>query len=269
MTVIVSVKINDGIVMAADSVSSYNSGMSYQHAIKIVNLIKGLPVGAMVTGNGGIGKESMETLLKDLRSRFAGLDVAHPTWRIDPNKYTMKEIAERVREFVVQEKIAPSGLNTSVQLRLCGYSADRPLSEIWDVNIIDGSCAAPSCIGTEDTWGLNWAGEYEPLDRLIYGMSQMIIPTSVSTLGVTQQEAQESWDKLVPHLYQGFVLSDMPIQDAIDLARFMVSTTVGFVKFATSRPHKTVGGPIEIATITKHEGFKWVQRKHFYPPELN
>jgi hypothetical protein len=32
---------------------------------------------------------------------------------------------------------------------------------------------------------------------------------------------------------------------------------------------KIVGGPIEIAAITKHEGFRWIQRKHFYPAGLN
>ena len=30
-----------------------------------------------------------------------------------------------------------------------------------------------------------------------------------------------------------------------------------------------LGGPIEIATITKHEGFKWITRKHYYSPEFN
>jgi ATP-dependent protease HslVU (ClpYQ) peptidase subunit len=56
MTVLVSVKINDGVVMAADSASSFESGMVYQNADKIVNLMEGLPVGAMATGAGGIGK---------------------------------------------------------------------------------------------------------------------------------------------------------------------------------------------------------------------
>jgi hypothetical protein len=32
---------------------------------------------------------------------------------------------------------------------------------------------------------------------------------------------------------------------------------------------KTVGGVAEIAAITKHEGFKWVQRKHFFKTEYN
>jgi ATP-dependent protease HslVU (ClpYQ) peptidase subunit len=47
MTVLVSVKINDGVVMAADSASPFVSGMVYQNADKIVNLMEGLPIGAM------------------------------------------------------------------------------------------------------------------------------------------------------------------------------------------------------------------------------
>jgi hypothetical protein len=52
----------------------------------------------------------------------------------------------------------------------------------------------------------------------------------------------------------------MPIRDAVDLARFLVETTIGFVKFSVARP-KTVGGSIAISVITKHEGFQWVQRQ--------
>jgi hypothetical protein len=44
----------------------------------------------------------------------------------------------------------------------------------------------------------------------------------------------------------------MPIRDAVDLARFLVETTIGFVEFSVARP-KTVGGSIAIAAITKHE----------------
>ena len=45
----------------------------------------------------------------------------------------------------------------------------------------------------------------------------------------------------------------MPIHDAVDLARFLVQTTIGVVKFSVSRP-KTVGGPIEIAAINEARG---------------
>jgi hypothetical protein len=46
----------------------------------------------------------------------------------------------------------------------------------------------------------------------------------------------------------------MPIQDAIDLARYLVEVTMGFIKFSIGKQPKTVGGTIEIAAITKHEG---------------
>jgi hypothetical protein len=45
MTVLVSIKINDGVVMAAHSASSFASGMVYRHADKIVTLRQGLPLG--------------------------------------------------------------------------------------------------------------------------------------------------------------------------------------------------------------------------------
>ena len=56
----VSIKINDGAVIAADS--SFASGMVYRHADKIMNLRQRLPIGVMMTGEGGIGNESIDTL---------------------------------------------------------------------------------------------------------------------------------------------------------------------------------------------------------------
>lgn len=104
MTVIVSVKINDGIVMAADSAGSMSSGQVYAHANKIANLCRGLPIGAMSTGSGGIGNESVETLLKDLRRRFTELEPAHADWHLDPANYTVVQVAERLRSFLFDEK---------------------------------------------------------------------------------------------------------------------------------------------------------------------
>jgi hypothetical protein len=58
------------------------NGQIYTHANKVANLCEGLPVGVMSTGSGGIGNESVETLLKDLRRRFSGLAPSHPDWLI-------------------------------------------------------------------------------------------------------------------------------------------------------------------------------------------
>jgi hypothetical protein len=59
----------------------------------------------------------------------------------------------------------------------------------------------------------------------------------------------------------------MPIQDAIDLGRFLVHAAIMYSRFLPGA--KIVGGPIEIAAITKHEQFKWISRKHYYDYSLN
>lgn len=63
------------------------------------------------------------------------------------------------------------------------------------------------------------------------------------------------------------VYPSMPVQDAIRLADFLVDTTKGFVSFLPGAD--TVGGDTDVAVVTKHEGFKWIRRKHYYRRELN
>lgn len=263
MTIIVSVKINDGIVMAADSAGTIGSGQVYAHANKITNLCVGLPVGAMSTGAGGIGNESIETLLKDLRRRFDGRDTGYPEWRLDPAAYTMEQVAGRLRTFLFEEKAAPCPEPTNLQLRLCGYSAGRPLAEVWEVSMTGQACPPPRRIMDETSFGVMWDGQYEALNRLILGLG-FDVGDALVKHGVSPPEANRLQQGLVRDLYATLSVPAMPIQDAIDLARFLVETTIGFVRFAVFLP-KSVGGAVEIAAITKHEGFRWVQRKSFYP----
>jgi hypothetical protein len=32
---------------------------------------------------------------------------------------------------------------------------------------------------------------------------------------------------------------------------------------------ETVGGPIDVAVLSKGDGFIWIKRKHYFKPELN
>jgi len=128
-------------------------------------------------------------------------------------------------------------------------------------------CAAPTRVQAEHEFGPRWDGEYEALDRLIFGLGTRFNEVYTKH-GLSAEQAADARAKLAPELYELLFLEAMPIHDAVDLARFLVQTTIGFVKFSVGRP-KTVGGPIEIAAITKHEGFKWIERRHFFPPEHN
>jgi hypothetical protein len=271
MSIIVSVKINDGVVMAADSATSFACGQVYEHGNKLVNLVKGLPIGVMTCGIGGIGNASVATLLKDLRGRLSGDEAQYVDWAIDRQSYTMALTASRVRDFFAERTAERTAQEEAVKglllLRICGYSSGRPLPEVWQVATSEDGWSPPMCIQDEAVFGVRWDGEYELLNRLILGVGT-IPDTAAKALGLTREQVDQGSNTLRQHMYENLILPAAPIQDAIDLARFMVETTKGFIRFAVARS-KTVGGPIEIAAITKHEGFKWVQRKHFFPAELN
>jgi hypothetical protein len=270
MTVIVSVKINDGIIMAADSASTFGNGQIYLTADKMVNLVKGLPIGVMATGSGQIGAESLATLLKDLRHRLSRSgDAQWAQWAVHPTEYTLEEVAGRVREFLF-DKAQQQNHDNFIKLRICGYSAGRPLPELWEVEINGRvNCPPPTRVQGEADVGPRWDGEYDAMNRIVLGWGANMVPALRAIFSVTEQEAIALLPKFTEQLVEPMVLAAMPVQDAIDLARFMVETTIGYVRFAVNRQPKVVGGPVEIAAITKHEGFKWVQRRHFFPEALN
>jgi hypothetical protein len=208
----------------------------------------------------------VETLLKDLRRRFAGCDPAYAEWRLDPATYTLEEVAGRLRSFLFEEKAADRAEPTSIQFRLCGYSAGRPLAEVWEVSMAGRDCPPPRQIMEETAFGVLWDGQYEALNRLILGLG-FDIGDALVKHGMPADDAGRLQEELIRDLYATLALPAMPIQDAIDLARFLVETTIGFVRFAVFLP-KSVGGAVDIAAITKHEGFRWVQRKGFHPAEM-
>ena len=57
------------------------------------------------------------------------------------------------------------------------------------------------------------------------------------------------------------VTPGMPLLDAVDVARFLMETSLAFERLRADRQLKTIGGPVDLAIITRHDGFRWVQRK--------
>ena len=69
MTIVVTVRVNDGLVMAADSATTFsdqagNAVKVCNSVNKLFNLVKVWPIGAMTYGSGSIGAASIETLSK-------------------------------------------------------------------------------------------------------------------------------------------------------------------------------------------------------------
>lgn len=274
MTIVVTVRVTDGIVLASDSATSFldadgHVAKVYNNANKIFNLVKVWPIGAMTYGNGGIGTASISTLSKDLRAKLTPRENPDADFVLSHDRYTIQEVAEKAKRFFFAEyrRVYPDGVpNYFLGYRVCGYSAVAALPEAWEIKINGNQAEGPVRLYEDDHYGPRWAGENEALDRMILGVGSRA-SEAMQELGVPAEQAEAATLDLIRKLGVQLHLPAMPIQDAIDLARFLVDTAAKFSHFSL-RP-ATVGGPIEIATITKHEGFKWISRKHYYTSEFN
>ncbi|MGH6793036.1 MAG: hypothetical protein ACRECF_09920 [Methyloceanibacter sp.] len=270
MTVVLTVKIHDGVVLASDSATSlYDESASiinvYNTANKIFNLYKGLPIAGMTWGGGSIGHASISTLSKDLRSRLMGDD---HDWQVDKKSYTMFDIANKVKQFFFEEHYVAQAQKQSpfIGYRIAGYSAGAPLPEVYDLAFTAQGCEGPKLLRAQEDVGINWAGQAEGIQRLVLGFGSST-PAALLESGLDSDRIQQALAVLRKHNELPLAFPPMPIQDAIALAEFLVQVQIALSRFAIGPP--IVGGPIEVAAVTKHEGFKWVQRKHYYSAELN
>lgn len=258
MTVCVAIKVHDGIVFAADSAVSMAAVGSqtvvnvWQHGLKVFNLHRELPIMAMCAGMGNFGSASVSYLAKDLRLKLTA-NLPGGT-----NNYTIKDIADFASQYFQAEyaKINPPPTNPSTfEFWIGGYSANAMHGEIWKLEIANGQPVLPYRLHDPKLGEhvLLWGGQTQAISRLVLGCDPQLaqfIP--------------------LPNLLKAqtpLVAPFMPAQDAINLADFLVDMTKRYVAFMPGAD--TVGGDTDIATVTRHEGFKWVCRKHYYSQHLN
>lgn len=345
MTIAICLKVGDGVVLGTDSAASLIGENEryfnvYFSAEKTINLVKGMPIGMMTYGLGGLAGLSIGSLARDLRQRLSGEDKEHLDWTLDRASYTIEGVAKRVREFFYDElytatfgsppppsaapsegdstatagqlvpgedaatagagavgtsppekgipqgekiagegETAPVGSGEGLEEEptsgapapkfpvlgfvIAGFSASSYYAEVWTVETDStGHCHGPTlkfgphAAGVSEFWGMP-----EALYRLVYGWSQETHDRLVAS-GLPPDVADQLLISRTDLAHPG-----MPMQDAIDLVQYMADVTVGYVRFKVGAP--SVAPPIDIAAITRHQGFKWVARKHFYEADLN
>jgi len=95
--------------------------------------------------------------------------------------------------------------------------------------------------------------------------------------GVSRAAAIEAWEKyqdsLSEHIRENHqyplqrIIGSLPKDELAEVAESMVSLNA--LKMKVSQAKETVGGPIDVAVITKGDGFIWIKRKHYFSQELN
>ena len=62
-------------------------------------------------------------------------------------------------------------------------------------------------------------------------------------------------------------VSNLAKDDLIEMAESLIYLT--YLKRRITFAEESVGGPVDVAVISKGDGFIWIKRKHYFKPELN
>ena len=265
MTVCVAVKVRDCMVFAADSAVSMMAttpgGESvvtnvWNHGIKVYNLYKGLPIVAMSSGAGNLGERSVGELVKYMRHELTH-GVSPDRKPLNKTSYDMEQVARRAASF-----LADVVTNETLEFFVGGYGSAAVHGEVWRFAFDKGALEDPAR-AFDGTSYIVWAGSGSvALHRLVIGMDPrlrgLLVQHGLQHDDVTDIEGE---------LFNPLVDAAMPVQNAIDLAAFLVDVAKGYSAFAPGS--NVVGGETDIATVTRHEGFKWIRRKHYYDVRFN
>ena len=195
MTIAVSLKVHEGIVLATDSASTLMAQIPggqpqvvkvFYNANKIINLLKGQPIGAMAWGLGAIGNASVASLLKDLRLELTSGE----------NKltvpYTIEEVAERVKSFVFDDRYEAAFGNgpnrPDLGILVAGYSSNEMLGEEYQIVMTNGVCSEPQLLRTAGQAGVTWNGQIEALTRLMIGFAPSLPQLLISNTPLSEEQ---------------------------------------------------------------------------------
>lgn len=108
-------------------------------------------------------------------------------------------------------------------------------------------------------FGLSWGGQMEFVNRIIKGFDPNLTYKIKEFLVLTEEKRNELEQFLNQQFPSKIPYPFLPLQDCVDLSMFLLRTTIDIQNWIVGV--RGVGGEIDIAYITRTEGFRAVQQK--------
>ncbi len=107
----------------------------------------------------------------------------------------------------------------------------------------------------------------------IFGLSQTEKEDAANAI---RKASRRKAEEFVSKVLQGTINRNLKIEQAVETLTFgelahVASTLVGLGSFEQqmSLERQTVGGAVDVAVISKGDGFIWIDHKHYFRRELN
>ena len=272
MTVVVCVKVSEGLVLAADSTVAIPGRLTiggttadgivktYNHGRKLCH-IKDYPVGVLTWGLALIGSRNIESLVREYEHGL--LSVQDSEEQGEALEFSVKDIASGLLSHLrakYQDASAHAGDRgrRTLGVMVSGYSSSAFFPEQYLFELPRDEAVQPirpDKDGKPD-FGANWYGLTDAITRFHWGRDDNAMALLASKFSLAPDDIATA---LRPLQY-GIIFDGMPLQDAIDYAVFIVNLEIGRYRFAIGAP--LCGGEIDVAVITP-EGFEWVDRREW------
>lgn len=251
VSAIIAVRVNDGIVLAAEGrtlIRRNSDGETlagFDSAGKVFALSERPAIAFAACGAGSVGGLSMRFIAGELAAASSARPPAG-----------MKDLLERASQLILarsQEAVCPGhNPRPDFEWLIGGYDGDGPLPCLWRLSVRHGQPQAPLPIEPR----LVWSGEgAQAIDRLIGGVAPEL--PAIIRDEVADRPAAERLLQLLERLHLDLVHPEMPLGDAVDLARLLLGTAIGIERIRSAVA--TAGGGITIAVIDRHRGFRYVE----------
>lgn len=260
MSLGVAVKGTEGIVLAADSRVTLTAkrGNAPEFPIHFDNATKlltfgepNLHVGAVTWGDAVIGTKPND--LRTAHSFVPEFESGLPRTRL-----TVEDFAKKLRDFYLdqwQNKMPADYQGSGMTFAIGGFDKDAPYGTMYKLNIPkqpDPQEQSPN------KFGVSWGGQPEYAARLIHGYDRNLLGLIKQKLKLTDKQI-DSLVKTFRPLNMGIPYAVLSLQDCIDLAIFLVRTTIEAQSLSITL--RGVGGAIDVAVITRRDGLKIIQLK--------
>ena len=186
-----------------------------------------------------------------------------------------------------EKDIFPTSNSCEISARLCGYIVK---SEIQQTSVLqDGACIQPFAQREMvDTFIKGVDPSYENFLQTTLESTLLQITDSITNAinkhnpaliqssnltGVTETLLKSIQSTISKYQLENYIhpivnsVGILPLSELAEMARSLISLT-SFKRRVSMHP-ESVGGPIDVAVISKGDGFIWIDRKHYFKAELN
>lgn len=249
----------EGIVLAADSrvtLTGQHPGSNllvqahYDNATKLLKVRDQNYVGAVTYGLGALGDREPRTVhsfLPEFEEELAG-----------EQRLSVEEFATKLGKFFQHQWNAantPAGGDPMVFL-VGGFNKGEAYGQVFELSVPN----SPSPVERNaNDFGITFGGQAEIASRLLNGYDPQLDELVKTNVHLNTAQTKNFRQTVLQSLAMPIPYQFLPLQDCVDLSMFLIKTTATLQRWAVNV--RGVGGAIDVATVTRTDGFKAVQEK--------